>query len=81
DVDAWACAVAEVCRRDAAADATLCLALPDGARATLTRPGWAAALDDALASAGRPLAAAWTCAHGRARPWWGSSIAEEGTLD
>ncbi|MBN6863292.1 DUF4192 family protein, partial [Micrococcus luteus] len=42
DAGAWACAVAEVCRRDAAADATLCLALPDGARATLARPGWAA---------------------------------------
>ena len=81
DVGAWACAVAEVCRRDAAADATLCLALPDGARATLARPGWAAALDDALASAGRPLTAAWTCARGRARPWWGSGVAEEGPLD
>ena len=36
DVGAWACAVAEVCRRDAAADATLCLALPDGAPVSYT---------------------------------------------
>lgn len=67
----WARAVAGVCRRDTDADAVLALALPAGPASGLDAPGCTRLLSAALESAGRPLAGAWTCAGGLARPWPG----------
>lgn len=78
--DGWTRAVARVCRQDAEADAVLVLALPGGPTPPLLAPVWGDALGAALASAGRPLAAGWTCGAGRARPWSGPQDTSEQTV-